>query len=353
MFRRGKIYYYRDPATGLKVSSKTSDKARAAQMERDALSDWHDRKTGRYVEKWEETCGRWMELNQHLANYYAQEDYRDFWAPHLTGMKITEIEETLVHRLMMSERKGRYAVNLKERVPANSTANNYVGFVSKMLRFGKVKAVPDFYRYPTVLQSKGALRPEQWAVWRDSMPADLRLLVTHTLATGFRIRNEIGFQWEWLHGQDDRAYLPATVTKTNQEYGVPFNRTASGVIAEIRRMPVCHHTHVFTHKGKTWKYATVLEAIKRTSKRALGFEVTPHWLRHTFRSWLAQEGVSDTVARRLGCWKLPQTADSKYLHFDVEPLRRFTTVLDPLLATTVRENGSAVPLCPKVVEKAL
>lgn len=331
MFRRRKKgkavgpWYYRHPVTGLKVSSKTTDLKLAKQRLRDLENDAEDRSRGRYVEKWEEASGRWMELNQHLTSYDGQEDYRAFWDKHLTGMKLNAIDEEVVHQIISRFRP----VSMKERRPQNATANNYVRYVAKIQRFGKV-TVPDYYVYPAPKQGKGALRPEQWATWRDSMPADLRLLVTHTLSTGLRIQNVIRFEWDWLHG--DRAYLPATVTKTDQAYGVPLNRSASSVIAEVKSQVVRHPKHVFTHRGKSWKYATVLEAIKRTSKAALGFQVTPHWLRHTFRSWLAQEGVSDSIARRLGCWQLGKGADSKYLHFDVEPLRKFAEVLDPLVS---------------------
>jgi integrase len=110
------------------------------------------------------------------------------------------------------------------------------------------------------------------------------------------------------------------------------------VIEEVKKQPVRHQTNVFTHRGQPWAYNTLLDAVKRVSRKALGFAVTPHWFRHTFRSWLAQEGVADSVARRLGCWQLGQGADAKYLHFDVEPLRRFSEMLDPLMATEEREG---------------
>jgi hypothetical protein len=75
-----------------------------------------------------------MELNQSLARYRIQGYYRDFWAEHLNGMKLTEIDEDYVHRVIMKHP----SVSLKERVPANSTANNHVDLVRKILRFGRV-----------------------------------------------------------------------------------------------------------------------------------------------------------------------------------------------------------------------
>lgn len=340
MFRRRKKgkpvgpWYYRHPVTGKKVSSTTKDEKLAKQRLRDLENEAEDRSRGKYVEKWEETAPRWMELNQHLSNRRSQEEYHAFWLERLTGKRLNEIDEDLVHQGIVTGRKGRYAVNLKERTSANSTANLYVGFVAKILRFGRVTP-PRFYKYPGSKKSKPWLRPEEWPKLRDAMGDDLRRAITYALASGLRIDNIITFQWTWLHANDTRTYLPMEVTKTDQPYGIPNNRAAQSVFAEIRKQPVRHQTHVFTHLGQPWHYKTLLEALKSACKRAGVPVLTPHSTRHTFRSWLTQEGVSDSVARRLGCWRLPtSSADAAYIHFDVEPLRKFSEMLDSLLCPT-------------------
>jgi integrase len=330
MFRRGnsKVWYFHHPVTGKKVSSGTSDKERAKLKLRDLENEAFDRRNGRYIERWEETAARWMALNQHLSNYRSQKNYDDFWARHLTGMRLSEIDEELVHNLIVTERTGRFAVNLKERVSANSTANSYVAFVAKVIRFGKVTP-PAFYRYPTLKQSQKWLRPEQWHEFAAALFADLRDVCEFALATGFRIENVIGFEWDWLHG-DDRAFLPREVTKTDQEYGVPFGQAARAVIARRRAAKVRHPKYVFNWNGAQWEYWQVRYYAQKQAKR-LNLKWSPHTLRHTFASWLSQAGVSDTIRRRLGCWQLGGGSDAKYLHFDVEWLRPFAEKLDPLL----------------------
>lgn len=340
--RRGKdgrpagAWYYHHPVTGKKVSSGTTVKQLAKEKLEALEREAHDRALGKFVEPWEVMSENWMGLNKHLANYPSQEAYHAFWRPHLNELKPQAITKALVHEIIVRERP----VNLVERTPANATANNYVRFVAKILRASEVEP-PRFHTYPAPKQGKGALRPEQWATWRDAMPAELRWIVTFSLATGLRITNVRKFEWDWLHG--DRAYLPVTVTKTDKPYGIPLNKTAMAVIEEIKRQTVRHQTYVFTKNGAPWggvKGDWLLVSVKASSKAALGFEVTPHWMRHTFRTWLAQEGVADSVARRLGCWKLAGGADSGYLHFDVEPLRRFSEVLDAPLTVSLLSHPS-------------
>jgi integrase len=334
MFRRKRNgnWYFHHPVDGTKVSSGTTDKARAQLLYRKLQEEAFDRKVGKYVEPWEDVAERWIKLHPTHGPWH---DYHMFWMPYLNGMKLTMIDAEFVHDVISKNRP----ISLRARVPGNSTANQYVNFVGKILRFGRA-IPPKFHRYPERLQSKGALTPEQWVTFRDSLPDDLRLLCVFSLSTGLRIENVSDFRWEWLHG--DKAYLPPTVTKTGQGYGIPLNQSAMSVIEEVKRQTVRHQTHVLTTRGKPWPYNTVLDAMRRHGERSIGFPVTPHWFRHTFRSWLAQEGVSDSIARRLGCWNLGHTKDVKYLHLDVEPLRKFAEILDPLVSFSSQGEQKSV-----------
>lgn len=330
MFRRRKNgkptgpWYFRHPVTGDRVSSKTTDKARAAQLLRDLENEAFDRKNGRYVPKWEEVAEKWLALNQTLSGIRSQQNYHDFWLERLRGMKLTEITDDVVHREIMAGRP----VSLKERLPANSTANLYVMYVRKIIRFAGVSR-PQFVKYPEPKTSRRWLRPEEWHAFVDELPEDLAQLCTFALATGLRINNVMNFRWAWLH--DDKAFLPAAVTKTSEEYGIPLNKSATAIVRDLRAQTVRSPTHVFIHMGKPWAYRTLNKAIKRACKRAEIADISPHVLRHTFASWLTQQGVSDAIRRRLGCWQLGGGADTAYLHFDVEWLRPFAEKLDPLL----------------------
>jgi integrase len=326
--RKGKSvgpWWYWDPIENRRVSSGTTDKERAKAMLRAREDEAHDRQTGRYVPRWEERAETWLELHRHLGGIRSQEDYHNFWLEHLTGKRLNEIDEELVHTIILRERPG---VSTKQRVPANSTANLYVQFVGKILRFGKVTP-PTFYRYPPPKGSRGWLRPEQWVTLHAALPVNARRVCTFALATGLRIENVLRFRWAWLH--DDRAYLPAEVTKTAEAYGIPLNASAAAVIAEVRRDVVRHPELVFTHMGQPWKYHTLLHALKTAAARTDLGNVTPHVLRHSFASWLTQQGVADSIRRRLGCWQAASGADAGYQHFDVEWLRPFAARLDPLI----------------------
>lgn len=58
---------------------------------------------------------------------------------------------------------------------------------------------------------------------------------------------------------------------------------------------------VFQQEGNPLAYPTYRYQLSQVSKKALGRTITPHTLRHTHTSLLAEQGVDiETISRRLG-----------------------------------------------------
>lgn len=327
MFKRGKIWYF--SINGTKESAGTSDKKRAEALERQRRQEAWDRANGFYVRTWDEACLAWLESHQHLASYPQNRIMARFWTEHLTGLKLNAITKELAHSLIVKHRP----VNLAERIKANGTANNYVRFVEKIIRSGS-SIEPNFQTYPEPIVAKRWLKREEWAELEAAMLAkpekyeDLRHISTFALATGLRESNDMRFEWSWLHGAST-AYLPRQVTKTAEDYGIPLNVVAQGIIEERRQAKVRHQKYVFTEAGQPWKVHRLLKALYRAVDDADIAPMTFHTFRHTFASWLAQQGVSDAVRKRLGCWSPGTDAASNYVHFDVESLRKYSEMVFP------------------------
>lgn len=316
--------YYWHPVTGRRVSTGTSDrilaKAIVSKAEREAV----ERKAGIFVPGFVQQTDTWLELNQSLAGYFNQEDYARFWKAHLQGRRLTEITADLIHSIIKRER----TVDLKQPVKANTTANKYAQFVAKVIRSAGITP-PKFHVYPQRRASKAWLLPAQWRLLEGAMRDDVRHIATFSLGTGLREANVVRFEWSWLHG--DKAFLPREITKTSEAYGIPLNHTVMRVIDERKAMTVRHAKYVFLNRGEPWKRGAYLFAVQSAAERVGLPNVGVHTFRHTFASWLAQSGVSDSIRKRLGCWSIGSSADAAYLHFDVEWLREHVEKLDPLL----------------------
>jgi integrase len=228
-------------------------------------------------------------------------------------------------------------IRLDEACKKNATANNYVAFVAKIIRAAGIQA-PKFHLYPVPARNKRWLRPEEWLALSGVMAPDLRQIATFSLATGLREANVMLFEWAWLHG--NKAFLPASVTKTGDAYGIPLNKSAIQAIEERKSSVIRHAKYVFLNGGNPWTRWTYYTGVKQAAKASGLLDVNVHTFRHTFASWLAQAGTPDAIRKRLGCWSLGSSADAGYLHFDVEPLRPFAEKLDVYLNSVSPDSRS-------------
>lgn len=324
MFQRGKkkTWYFR--IGSVRYSSGTNDKERAKALQRKLEQEAWDRANGFHIPTWDEACLNWLEKHQHLDSYVMNKIYARWWTEHLSGFKLNAITPDLIHELIKKHRE----IDLTGPSSRNSTANAYTFFAAKIIRSAS-NLKPEFVQYKEPRNDRWLTRQE-WHTLKAQLSGDLLDICTFGLATGLREGNIIGFEWAWEHG--DKAYLPPTVTKTDKPYGIPFNKTAQAVIERRRHAKVRHPVLVFTNGGKPWTCVMLLRALYRAVKRAELAHMTYHTFRHSFASWLAQMGVSDAARCRLGCWTGAGGAASRYVHFDVEDLRRFTEMLDPHLA---------------------
>jgi integrase len=330
MFKRGKIWWF--SIDGVKESSGTTDRGRAIALERQRRQEAWDRAKGFHVRTWDEACLEWLREHQHLVSYEQNKQMAKWWLKHLTGLKLTAIDKDLVHRVIASNR----TIDQTRGTKQNATANQYVAFVEKIIRAGKV--LPDLKYYPKPDEAKRWLKPEEWTALEAKMDDDLRHICTFALGTGLREMNNVLFSWSWVHGA--AAHIPRQLTKTRDDYGIPLSSVVHQVIEERRRATVRHPEFVFLNRGVPWEASTLLRRTKQAATAAGIDPMTFHTFRHTFASWLAQRGVSDAVRRRLGCWSAGQSASEGYVHFDVESLRPFSEMVFQRPVEQKREVGN-------------
>lgn len=333
MFKRGVVYW--TTVRGVKESLGTKIKSEAKRLEDKWRNEAYEKRNGLYIPTYDEAAADWLDANKHLSSYEMNEQMADWWDQFFAGVKVSTITPEEVHKLVKANRP----IDEEKKVPANTTANRFVLFLAKIVR-SKWQA-PKFRLYPQPKGRRRWLRPEEWTALIPHMSDEFRQLCTFALATGLREANVFEFEWTWLHG--DKAYLPASVTKTDEDYGIPLNRTAQAIIEERRRANVSHQKYVFTHNGELWYTVKAIRYLEKAAEAAGIERMVFHGFRHTFASWLAQRGVSDAVRVRLGCWSTGGKASDKYVHFDVEALRPFSNMLDDILQESGTILGQSKP----------
>lgn len=334
MYRRGKKGTVYISVQGVRQSSGTTDKIRAKALQDKLNAEAWDSATGLILPDWDRACVKWIKDSPLLASKPHNIDFGKFWKPLLTGKKLTAITPSLIHRFIFENRPG---VSVETRTKQNATANYYVGYVSRIIRHSS-NLKPNFQRYPPRLGNDLWTSPEDWISIASHLNADALDALTFSLATGLREANVMHFEWGWDHGT--WGTVPASDTKTDKPYGVPFNKTAQAVLERRKAAAIKHVRYAFTDSGKPWYRLKILRALSKACKAAGLPVLTVHALRHTFGTWLARAGVPREVRQRLMAHSLHSVHD-RYIHYDVESLRQYGEIIDTLLSQAADKTRKA------------
>lgn len=323
MYQVKGIWYIR--VSGRPRSAKTRDKEKAKLLEHKLNSEAWDRRNGLNVPKWDEMVAAWIDANPVSAAKPHNDYYADWWEPHLLGRKVTDITPALIHRIVSQHR----TVSVTERIPQNSTANGYVQFVKQVIR-SQSNFNPKFVTYPACLGRDRWITPGEWAKLKEHMDEDTADVLEFALVTGLREANCMFFEWGWQQGNS--VIIPAKDTKTDVPYGIPLNKTALDILKRRHQKVVKHVQFAFSCQGDKWYRVKLLRALKRACKKAEIPEILVHGLRHSFTTWLAQNGVPKEIRMKLTCHSAKDVHD-KYTHWDVESLRAHSEVIDRVIKT--------------------
>lgn len=309
---------------GVRTSSGTKDRQRAKRLEHKLNTEAWDTHHGLTIPKWEQAALKWTKDFPRESGRYENVKHAVWWLERLKGKKLTDLTREFIHRIIVKDRK----IDLERRIKQNSTANNYVGFVSRVIKHSS-NLNPKFIRYPAIKFRERWLIPDEWFLIREELTPDELDVLEFTLAGGYRESNSMFYEWGWDH--KTWCLMPDRDTKTDKPYGLPLNKTQQAIVARRRKKAVRHVRYVFTDAGSPWYANKLIRALKRACKASGVAEVTPHGLRHSFATWLAQRGVAKEIRARLMGHSVQDTQDI-YSHFDVESLKPYAAIIDTILA---------------------
>jgi len=150
------------------------------------------------------------------------------------------------------------------------------------------------------------------------VPAHTKPIVRMALATGLRMSNILGMEWEWIDLSRRMLIVPEHVTKTGEPITVPLNSDALEI---LRSQRFKHPEYVFTYQNRRMKRVNG-HAWKKALKRAQIENFRFHDLRHTFASWHIQSGTPIHILQELGGWEDPSMV-KKYAHLSADHLQPY------------------------------
>jgi integrase len=321
----------------VRCSAATSDKTQAQELHDELKAEsWRVAKLGvKPRHTWEEAAYKWLMETTHKATHrqdvrqvaWIQKYFRGKYLDELTRDMIAQVGE------------------LKFRGTSPATANRLLAVIRTILRRAALDwewidkpPVIKLYREPK--RRVRYLTPIQANILIRELPEHLADMVRFSLVTGLRRANVTKMEWSqvdiarrvaWIHGDQAKAGKPIHVT---------LNATAVEVLSkQVGKHPI----RVFTYKGKPVTQVNT-KAWYRGLERAGIENFRWHDLRHTWASWLTQQGVPLNVIQEMGAWESAEMV-RRYAHLAPEQFARHAQVLDNLLNDTKLTQPEEEKVC--------
>lgn len=277
---------------------------------------------------WNDAAALWLAEMTHKRSIEHDRRKLDWLKPQMGHFELDQVDRHLIASI--AEKK------LNESSP--STANRYLALIRAILR----KAAFDWewiYKPPRIRLYKEPsrrvrwLRPDQVRQLLVELHPHQRDACLFALATGLRHSNVAGLRWEQVDFRRKTAWLYADQTKNNEDLHISLNETALDV---LRRRHGTHPEYVFTYKNRPIKRFTT-KSWYRALERAKITDFRWHDLRHTWASWLVQEGVPLYSLQEMGGWKTASMV-RKYAHLSPSVNLDNARKIDAFLCDTTHDH---------------
>jgi integrase len=338
LYKRGNTWWidFTTPSgERVRRSAETSSKVEAQELhDRLKAETWRIQKLGdRPKYTWDDAAYKWLIETQHKKSHMQDMATIGWIQQYFRGKLLDELTRDVIAKVG----------ELKRQKTSPATANRVLALIRSILRKAAldwewIDKPPAIKLYREPKRRVRYLTPEQANALLRELPEHLADMVRFSLATGLRQANVTKLEWSqvdlsrrvaWIHGDQAKAGKPIHVT---------LNATA---IAVLTKQIGKHATWVFTYKGKP-----VTEVNTKAWHKALnraGIEnFRWHDLRHTWASWLAQQGVPLNVLQEMGAWETPEMVQ-RYAHLAPEQFAQHARVVDDLLngtSTAQKQNAN-------------
>lgn len=253
---------------------------------------------------WDQAGAKFLLETQHKATHKGDKAILRWLQQFLRGKPLTEVDRELIAHIG--------EIKAKEASPA--MANRHLALVRSILR----KAALDWEwidKLPRVRLYREPKRRVRWLTPAEverllqELPAHQRDLTMFALSVGLRQANVLKLEWSQVDLVRKVAWVHPDQAKARKAIHVPLNSVAMEVLT---RQIGKHPERVFAFRGKPLKSVNT-RSWRHALQRAGIENFRWHDLRHTWASWLAQEGVPMNVLQELGGWE-SESMVRRYAH---------------------------------------
>jgi len=329
LYKRGNTWWIRftTPAGEfVRRSTGTSDKAQAQELHDQLKAEsWQLAKLGVKPRRtWDDAAYKWLMETQYKKTHYQDIGQIDWLQQYFRGKYLDELSRDAIAKV------GEY----KAKKTSPVTANRLLALIRAILRKAAfdwewIDKLPIIKLYREPKRRVRYLNASQANALLCELPDHLADMVRFSLATGLRKSNVTKLEWSqvdltrrvaWIHGDQAKAGKPIHVS---------LNDTAMNVLT---KQVGKHPERVFTFRGKPITQVGT-KAWYRALERAGIKDFRWHDLRHTWASWLTQNGVPLNVIQEMGAWESAEMV-RRYAHLAPEQFAKHARIVDGVLNST-------------------
>lgn len=167
----------------------------------------------------------------------------------------------------------------------------------------------------------------------------LKPIVLFAVNTGIRQDNILTLTWKQVDFITGVIMLEHT--KNGDRLGLPMNNKVKNLLMELNKIRHINNDYVFSNsKGNKLCAVTVQKTFRKTCKKTGITDFRFHDLRHTFASWLVQNGIDLYRVQRLLGHKTGEMT-RRYAHLAPDNLKDSVAILDQFEGTgiTIRDHS--------------
>lgn len=328
--KRGKTWWidFTTPSgERVRRTTGTSDKTLAQELHDQLKTEsWRVSKLGdRPNYLWNDAVHRWLLEKSHLRSLEKRKQFINWWHQRLKGMALRDITRHVIEAAISEMRgvwsPGTCTVCLSALSSILRVAAKDWEWIDRMPRFPDIPSTPSRVRW---------LLPAEAQRLIECLPEFLAEMVRFSLSTGLRQSNVLFMEWSQADLARKVCWIYGDQAKAGKDIHVSLNETALAVLSRQRGK---HPRFVFVgglgeplrqFPTKTWT-----AGLKRAGIENFRW----HDLRHTWASWLAQEGTPLHVLMEMGGWSCYEHV-MRYAHLSPERFAVHAQVVDRKLCGT-------------------
>ncbi|WP_345789866.1 site-specific integrase [Nitrosomonas sp. JL21] len=310
----------------VRCSAATEDKTQAQEFhDKLKAESWRVARLGDKPKRtWDEAAYKWLMETQHKKSHHEDVAKINWLQQFFRGKYLDELTRDLIAKIG----------ELKRQQSTPATANRLLALIRAILRRSAldwewIDKPPVIKLYREAKRRVRYLSATQASMLIQELPQHLADMVTFSLATGLRRSNVTKLEWSQVDMQRNVAWIHGDQAKAGKPIHVTLNATA---IAVLTRQIGKHPRSVFSYKGKPITQVNT-KAWYKALKRAGIKDFRWHDLRHTWASWLTQNGVPLNVIQEMGAWESAEMV-RRYAHLAPEQFAQHARVLDGMLNVT-------------------